>query len=176
MRTVLRDEPGCTRAIGALAILLQSTDRTDEAAILYERLLGIESDNIIAINNLAWIMSEEQGRHREALELAQRGLEIAPDYFDLVDTRGVVYYRLREFEKAIEDFSKCIRLGPSTTPASVATRFYLARALVEVGERSQAIAQLDQALELQAQIGGLSNADQRQARQLRKQLEEGSQP
>jgi len=37
LRTILRDEPGCTQAIGALAILLQSTGRTAEAAVLYER-------------------------------------------------------------------------------------------------------------------------------------------
>jgi len=138
------------------------------------RRLGFESADLVAINNLAWIMSEDQGKHREALELAQRGLEIAPDYFDLVDTRGVVYYRLREFEKAVEDFSKCIRLGPSTTPASVATRFYMAKALTELGEKGRAVAQLTRALELQARVGGLSSADLRQAQRLLKQLEEGS--
>lgn len=174
LRTILKDDPGCTRAMSALAILLQTMGRTGESAILYERLLALEPDNVISINNLAWIMSEEQGKYREALELAQRGLKIAPDYFDLFDTRGVVYYRLGEFEKAAEDFRRCIRFGPSTTPAGVTTRFYLAQALAELGEKGQAIAQLNQALELQARIGGLSGADLLQARRLLKQLQEGS--
>ena len=174
LRTILRDDSGCTQAMAALAILLQTTARTSESAILYERLLGLEPDNVIAINNLAWIMSEEQGKHQEALELAQRGLKIAPDYFDLVDTRGVVYYRLGEFEKAAEDFSRCISSGPNTTPASVATRFYLARALTELGEKGQAITHLKQALELQDRIGGLSRADLLDAQRLLKQLQGGS--
>jgi tetratricopeptide (TPR) repeat protein len=84
-----------------------------------------------------------------------------------------VYYQLREFEKAVEDFRKCINSGPSTTPSSVATRFYLARALTELGEHGQAVAQLNQALELQARIGGLSRADLLHARRLLKQLQEG---
>jgi len=175
LRTILKDDSGCTRAIAALAILLHTAGRTSESAVLYERLLTLEPDNVIAINNLAWIMSEDQGKYREALELAQRGLKIAPDYFDLVDTRGVVYYRLGEFEKATEDFRRCIRFGPSAAPPGVATRFYLAKALVELGERNQAIAQLNEALEMQARIGGLSRADVLEARNLLKQLQEGSQ-
>ncbi|MHC4370586.1 MAG: tetratricopeptide repeat protein, partial [Planctomycetota bacterium] len=174
LRTILRNEPDCARAIGSLAILLQTTGRNTESAVLYERVLGLEPDDVIAINNLAWLMCEEQGKCREALELAQRGLKIDPNYFDLIDTRGVIYYRLGEFEKAVEDFSKCIALGPSKTPVGVATRFYLARALAELGETGQAIAQLTQSLDLQARIGGLSSADLKQARRLLKQLQEGS--
>ncbi|HEC04328.1 MAG TPA: tetratricopeptide repeat protein, partial [Phycisphaerales bacterium] len=157
LRTVLRDDPKCTPAMRALAVMLQTTGRTAEAAVLYERLLAIEPNHLIAINNLAWIMCEDQGKYSEALELAQRGLDIAPDYFDLVDTRGVIYYRLGKFDKAAQDFTKCVDNGPSETPAGVATRFYLARTLVELGENRRAIAQLDQALDLQSRLGGLSS-------------------
>jgi tetratricopeptide (TPR) repeat protein len=176
LRAVLRDDADCTEAIGALAITYQISGRTAESAILYERLLALEPDNLIAINNLAWIMSEDQNKYQEALELAQRGLKIAPDYFDLVDTRGVIYYRLGEFDKAASDFSRCIKSGPSTAPAGVATRFYLARTLVELGENSQALEQLNRALDLQSSIGGLSEADLHEARLLHRELQEGSQP
>jgi tetratricopeptide (TPR) repeat protein len=176
LRTILKDDSGCTGAVGALAILLHTTGRTAEAAGLYEQLLALEPDNVVAMNNLAWIMSEEQGKYREALDLAQRGLEIAPDYSDLVDTRGVVYYRLGQFDKAAEDLRKCIRSGASTARAGVATRFYLAKVLVELGERDQAVAQLNEALQMQAQVGGLSRADVLEARGLLKKLQEGSQP
>jgi len=176
LRTVLRDDSKCTPAMRALAVMLQTIGRTAEAAVLYERLLAIEPDHLIAINNLAWIMCEDQGKCAESLELAQRGLKIAPDYFDLVDTRGVIYYRLRKFDKAAQDFARCIDHGPSTTPAGVATRFYLARTLVELGENRRAIEQLDQALDLQSRLGGLSREELSQARSIRKKLEEGSQP
>ncbi len=174
LRAVLRDDAECADAMGALAITLQTTGRSAEAAILYERRLGLEPDNLIAINNLAWILCEDQSKYRQALELAQRGLKMSPDYFDLVDTRGVIYYRLKQFDEAARDFTKCVESGPSMTPTGVATRFNLARTLFELGENDQALEHLNQALDLQKSIGGLSQADLREARLLKKKLDEGS--
>ena len=175
VRTILRDNPECAEAMVALAILLQTTGRTAEAAIQYERVLGIDPNNLIAINNFAWIMSEDQGKYAEALELARRGLDIDPNYFDLVDTRGVIYFQLGEFDKAVQDFSKCLEHGPGNTPMSVATRFYLARALAEIGQNEKALERVNQALDMQDDIGGLSKANLHEARLLRKKLKEGRQ-
>ena len=177
LRLVLSDSPDSTEALSVLAILLLETPgRSAESAELYQRVLELEPDNVIAINNLAWIMSEEQGKYAEALELAQKGLKIAPDYFDLIDTRGVVYYRLGEYEKAVQDFTTCMALYPSATPASVATRLHLARALARLGQKDKAIEELKQILDSGTRIGGLSTADLADAQRLLKQLQEGSQP
>jgi tetratricopeptide (TPR) repeat protein len=157
-----------------LAILLYTVGRPDEAVLLYQKVLQLEPDNLIVINNLAWIMCEEQNKFQEALELAQRGLKIAPDYVDLIDTRGVVYYRLGEFDKAVEDFSKCIKLYPTETPASVASRFHLARAFAKLGQRDKAVEYLNRVLELDDRIGGLLTVDLAEAQRLLKQLQEGS--
>ncbi|MHC4507468.1 MAG: tetratricopeptide repeat protein [Planctomycetota bacterium] len=175
LRTVLRDSPDSTEAISVLAILLlEVPGRSAESVELYQRLLELEPGNVIAMNNLAWMMSAEQGKHAEALELAQKGLTIAPNYIDLIDTRGVVYYRLGEYEKAIQDFTNCMDLYPGTTPATVATRFHLAKALAQVGQRSRAIGELNRALDLESRIGGLSTADLADAQRLLRQLQEGS--
>jgi len=174
LRLILKGEPDCSEAMGVLAILLQIRDRPAESAPLYQRLLELEPDNVIAINNLAWIMSEVQGEHQKALDLAQKGLKMAPNYYDLIDTRGVIYYRLGVFDKAVADFKECIKLYPGITPASIGTRFYLARAFAELGEKDKAIKSLDEALELERQIGGLSTADLAEAKSLLKQLQEGS--
>jgi tetratricopeptide (TPR) repeat protein len=175
LRAVLKNSPDSTEAMNVLAILLlQTPGRSAESAQLYQRLLALEPDNVIAINNLAWIMSEEQGKPAEALDLADKGLTIAPGYLDLIDTRGIVYYRLGEHEKAVQDFTACLSLYPSTTPASVATRLRLARALAQLRQKDKAIEQLNQILDLGTRIGGLSTADLTDAQRLLKQLQEGS--
>jgi tetratricopeptide (TPR) repeat protein len=172
--TVLRKDPNCTEAIDALAVLLlQTPGRADDAAETYRRLLELEPNNVVAMNNLAWILAEDQGKPHEALELAQKGLAIQPQYADLLDTRGVAYYRLGEYDKAIQDFTRAMQLYLGTAPQTVSTRFHLARAYAKLEQNKDAIEQLNQALALQSRIGGLSPADLDQARRLLKQLEEG---
>ncbi len=171
---ILKNEPDFTEAMTDLAILLYTLGRPDEAVLHYQKALQLEPDNLIVINNLAWIMCEEQNKFQQALELAQRGLKIAPEFIDLIDTRGVAYYRLGEFDKAVEDFTTCIKLYPTETPASVASRFHLARAFAGLGQRDKAVEQLNQVLELDGRIGGLLTSDLAEAQHLLKQLREGS--
>ena len=173
-RMILKNEPDSTEAMADFAILLYTVGRPDEAVLLYQRVLQFEPDNLIVINNLAWIMCEEQDKFQQALELAQKGLKIAPNYIDLIDTRGVVYYRLGEFDKAVEDFTTCINLYPNETPASVASRFHLARAFAGLGQRDKAVECLNKVLELDSRIGGLLTTDLTEAQRLLKQLQEGS--
>ena len=173
-RRILANDPNSLPAMNALAMLLQMTGRPEEAAVLYERILKLQPDSVIVINNLAWIMCEEQGKHQQALELAQRGLEIAPNYVDLIDTRGVAYYRLGQFDKAIQDFTKCLKLYPKGTPAAAATYLHLARALDGLGQKDEAIENLKKALELNAETGGLSTADTAETQRLLDELSQGS--
>jgi tetratricopeptide (TPR) repeat protein len=173
VRMVLKDNSDSVEAMSVLAILLQIGGRPAESSTIYQRILELDPDNAISMNNLAWIMSEVQGKYQEALVLAQRGLKIAPKYYDLIDTRGVIYYRLGEFDKAIRDFNECIKLYPDITPSSIGTRFYLARAYAELGQKDKAIQYLKEALELNSPKGGLSTADLAEAQRLLKQLQEG---
>ena len=174
LRTILKDNSDSIEAMSVLAILLQISGRPEESSTLYQRIIELDPDNIISMNNLAWIMSEVQGKHQEALDLAQRGLKIAPKYYDLIDTRGVIYYRLGEFDKAVLDFTKCLKLYPDITPSSIGTRFYLARAFAQLGQKGKAIQYLKEAFELNSPNGGLSTADLNEAQSLLKKLQEGS--
>lgn len=174
LRMVLENEPNNTGAISVLAMILEMAGRSAESAELYQQLLQLEPANLIAINNLAWIMCEKQGKYKQALELAQKGLKIAPQYIDLIDTRGMVYYRLGEFNKAVQDFTSCIKLYPSSAPAGVSSRFHLARAFAKLGQKTQAIEYLKQALDLESRIGGLSTTELAETKLLLVQLQEGN--
>jgi tetratricopeptide (TPR) repeat protein len=174
LRMVLKNDSACTEALSVLAIVLQATAHSEESARLYERLLTLEPDNLIAINNLAWIVCEEQGKYEQALELAQKGLKIAPNYVDLIDTRGVVYYRLGQFNKAVQDFTTCIELYPKGMPSMVTSHFHLARAFAGLGQSDKAVEHLNQALDLESRIGGLLTTDLDEAQRLLEQLKKGS--
>ncbi|MDD5327546.1 MAG: tetratricopeptide repeat protein [Phycisphaerae bacterium] len=170
LRMVIAKMPEHPRAMFSLAILLQMTGRNAEAVELNQRIVALQPDNIIAINNLAWLMCEEQGKYQQAFDLAERGLQIAPQYADLIDTHGMACYRLGKFNEAIQDFTSCIELYPAQSPGRVSSYFHLARAFAGLGERDKAISYLNQTLDLESQVGGLSPADLNEAQNLLKAL------
>ncbi|MBN1507004.1 MAG: tetratricopeptide repeat protein [Sedimentisphaerales bacterium] len=130
--------PQSVHVLGPLAVLMQSTGRTAEAASLNRAVLDLDPNDVVALNNLAWVLCEEDGSYQEALELAERGLKIAPDYADLLDTRGVILHRLKKSDKAAEDFVKCIDLYPANARSLVSAHFHLARAYGELGQIDKA--------------------------------------
>ncbi|MBN2180458.1 MAG: tetratricopeptide repeat protein [Sedimentisphaerales bacterium] len=173
LRLILQKETSSTGAMNTLALLLEMTGRSDESAELYRRVIELEPGNIIALNNLAWITSEKKGQYQEALELAQKGLALSPDYLDLIETRGVVYYRLGELNNAVQDLTKCVEFYPNSTPQYVAANFHLARVLNALGKNNDAIKYLNEALSLEGKIGGLSNEELTEAKRLFIKLQEG---
>jgi len=173
LRVILENDSDCTEAMSVLATLLQINGRFAESAALYQQTLALQPDNVIAINNLAWILCEEQGNYEQALELTHRGLKIAPDYTDLIDTRGVVYYRLGKFDMATQDFTKCLELYPDEAPPTTSSYLHLGRTLAKLGQNSEAVENLKKALELNTKIGGLSVAENTEAQRLVKELSQG---
>ena len=98
----------------------------------------------------------------------------SPNYIDLIDTRGVAYYRLGEFNKAVEDFTTCIKLYIDGTPPAISSRFHLARTFDKLGQKYKAVEHLKQALDMNSKVGGLSDTDLKEAKLLLKQLQEGN--
>ena len=116
---------------------------------------------------------DQQGQYQQALQLVRQGLQKAPDYADLIDTRGVIYYRLGEYNKALRDFTQCINLYPARAPSIVASYFHLGRALISLGQKDEAIESLKKTLDLNTKIGNLSAGDFTEAQRLLEELSQG---
>jgi tetratricopeptide (TPR) repeat protein len=170
LRMVLKDHSDSAQIVRTLAVLMQAAGRSEEAAAFYRRVLEIQTDDVVVMNNLAWIICEEQGKHQEALEIAQKALKIAPNYIDLIDTRGVAYYRMGKFDEAIQDFSDCIRLYPDERAAVTVAYFHLGRTYTRLKEADKAAENLKKALSLNEKVGGLSDADLAEATHLLDEL------
>ena len=167
---VVERQPNSTRAMLFLAQHLQQLGDSQQAAGLYRRILGLDPKNVIAMNNLAWILSEQMDQPEEALSLANKGLGISPDYLDLIDTRGVIYYRLGRLDQAEQDLAKAAGLYPLGHPAGVGARVHLAQVYAKQGKRQDAARLLREALDMQARFGGLSAEELEQAKVLLEQV------
>ncbi|HNS20218.1 MAG TPA: tetratricopeptide repeat protein [Sedimentisphaerales bacterium] len=152
LRMILDASPDAVPTLVLLSMLVQDAGRNDEASRLNRRILAVDPNNVVAINNLAWILCDQPSPSpealKEAVELSNRGLGLMPDYMDLLDTRGVAHYRSGNLDMAVRDFTKCIELFPAGAPQSAATRFHLARALADMNRKTEALEHLRQAMAL----------------------------
>ena len=150
LRMILDENPDSVPTMVLLAMLVQDAGRDEEATGLNRRILALDPNNVIGINNLAWLLCESPSAspatRKEALALADRGLALLPDYMDLLDTRGVIHYRSGNLNEAIKDLTQCIALFPKESPQSAAPRFHLARAFADLNRRSEALEHFRQAL------------------------------
>ncbi|MCK5173974.1 MAG: tetratricopeptide repeat protein, partial [Planctomycetes bacterium] len=170
LKEVIDKNPRSVEGLLTFGLVLHVDGSIDEAAAIYQRVVDIDPGSVVAVNNLAWMMCEEQGKHPQALELASNALKKAPDYIDLLDTRGVIYYRMGDYKKAVDDFTRCVNLHPRQSTSLTVSYFHLARALAAANERHKAIESMEKALEMHNRLGGLSLKDLAEAKVLRQQL------
>lgn len=120
----------------------------DEAAKFYERILEVNGRNVVAMNNLAWIYGQDHGEIEKAMQLAQEGLKLTPQYTDLLDTYGALCYKAKKYDQAIKSFKECLN-RPSYKQASsaAATMYMLAQSYLARGDKTNARSMFEQSLD-----------------------------
>jgi tetratricopeptide (TPR) repeat protein len=76
----------------------------------YEEILAKDSRNVIALNNLAWLLSADPRTAERALALVARAIREVGLTGDLLDTRARVLITLKLFSEAERDLGDAIRL------------------------------------------------------------------
>jgi putative PEP-CTERM system TPR-repeat lipoprotein len=90
------------------------------AAAQYIAVLKIESDNTRALNNLAYILIE-QDNYQKALEYAKRAAELSPEYPAVLDTYATTLFKTGQFNEAVKVFDKVYNFDKNN--AEVALRY-----------------------------------------------------
>lgn len=104
----------------------------------YERVIALQPQNAVALNNLAWV-SGQQGRD-DAVALAERANQIAPDQPAFMDTLAVLLSERNEHARALELQKRVVAMQPQTP----LFKFNLARIHIRAGEKAPARALLDE--------------------------------
>jgi len=94
------------------AEMFQAAGDPERARAACAKALEGDSDNWIALNNLAYLLAEELGRYNEALPYAKRAVALA-DVFQTLDTLGWTYVGVGEHALAVAELSRAIRLDPN---------------------------------------------------------------
>jgi tetratricopeptide (TPR) repeat protein len=128
--------------LSTLAEVLDAAGHATEAKQVYEAALKLDQNNGVALNNLAFLMAENNGDLDDALTKAQRAKQLLPNLMEVSDTLGWIYLKKNLSENAIEIFKDLV----SKQPNQSTFHYHLAMALSQKGDRSRALEQLKEAL------------------------------
>ena len=170
LNSYLKQKPDSAIAHYAMALLLHRKGMKQEAIPWYEKTLQLDRKQVIAMNNLAWILCTEKKEYPKSMQLANEGLEIAPAYVDLIDTRGLIYMNLGNYEKAVEDFDQCSKMYFEADPRQTISTFLLGKCLFLSNKKEQSLVELLKAREQNSQKGGLTEEQVRNLEELLKKL------
>jgi tetratricopeptide (TPR) repeat protein len=146
--------------------LLELQGRYDEAQVMCREILKRDPDNLVALNNLAWMLAQKPGPNDEAFTLIQHAIDRHGARPELLDTRAVVYLSGGRFKEAIRDVEEAIREAP--TPARW---FHLTRAHHQAQNAPQALAALQRANDLGLNVQMLHPSDQQAYQELVPELQ-----
>ena len=96
-------------------------------------ILAKDPDNATALNALGYTLANVTERHDEAYGLIRRALSLEPDNPAIIDSLGWVYYRMGEYDKALEYLRKAYDAYPDPEVAA-----HLGEVLWVLGERDEA--------------------------------------
>lgn len=144
------------RAVRQVAQTLQAQGSKAASEKLYRMLLRNHPNDIIIMNNLAWMLSEDNGEHQEALAMAERALKLRPDYANLLDTHGVICLRLKRYDDAARSFARAISLLAPRAPYYALMHYHLAEAYEGMGQQGEARQFYQESLELNTRFRGLT--------------------
>jgi cellulose synthase operon protein C len=123
-------------------IILQSQGQSAEAKKRFQDVLAIDSNAVIAANNLAWILADSGEDLDMALKLAQTATAQSPDAPELIDTLGWVYYKKDLPDLAIPFFER----AAAKAPGNAGFHHHLGLAYLKVGKSDRGRASLERAL------------------------------
>lgn len=127
----LKGKPESIDLLQVQAFLRHLQGNFEEEVRTYNEILKKNPSNLLFLNNMAWTLSEEQGKAKEGLEMVEKAIAKVGRQSHLVDTRGVILLRLGRVDEAINDLKVAAGLMP-TGPIY----YHLARAYKMAGNQA----------------------------------------
>lgn len=140
LSTWLKQNPKDALVMSYAAQYYQMGNRNRDAITMYEELLKLTPQNVLALNNLANLYQREKdGR---ALATAEQAFKLAPEQPGVQDTLGWILVEGGQLPRALD----LLRKAATQAPKAATIRYHFAVALARSGNKGQAKKELQQAL------------------------------
>jgi tetratricopeptide (TPR) repeat protein len=90
---------------GLAAIYLEAGIQ-DSTEKYYRQTLSLEPENPVWMNNLAYFLIDKDQNINQGLELVARALELKPDFYNYLHTKGWGLYKQGKYKEALEILQK----------------------------------------------------------------------
>ena len=110
----------------------------------YRKAVATDAQNAMALNNLAYMLSEYANKPDEALGYAEKARELDPTNPHAADTLGWIYYRKGMYGSAV----KQMETGESQNQGDAVIKYHLAMAYAKTGDAEKGLAELQAAVKL----------------------------
>lgn len=125
-----------------LALLYDANNDLPNARTYYEKALKIDPNNPLALNNLAYLITETNGDLNLAMTYATQAKQRLPNFLEVSDTIGWIDLKKNIPDSAIEEFKRLV----SQAPLNPIYHYHYAMALQQKGDSVNAKAQCQLAL------------------------------
>ena len=156
LNRALNSYPGNPSVRYAKALLYQERGRLRRSASALEQLVEDFPDDAGFLNALGYLLTDELGRHDEALDLLRRALAAEPDNPAIIDSMGWVLFHLGDHEAALGYLERAFALFPDPEVAAHIVDTHWA-----LGNREQAVELLRESLEEHSDSQHLLEVQQR---------------
>lgn len=106
-----------TALVPIKAELLAVAGRSEEALSVIDAANAEKPGTPSLLNSACWVRAILSTQLDSALKSCTKAIELADSGASILDSRGVVYFRMGRFDEAIADFDAALRLAPGLAPS-----------------------------------------------------------
>jgi putative PEP-CTERM system TPR-repeat lipoprotein len=159
LREWLADNPDDVNTRKLLAASLQEAGQQERAIEQYLKILEVDTEDVIVLNNLAWLYQE--AGNPEGVRYAERAHEEAPDQPEVTDTLGWLLVQNGDINRGLVLLQEAAVKAPHIPEI----RYHVAVALARAGRHDESLKVLNRLLKTGKEFQGVDDA-----RKLREQL------
>jgi len=117
--------------------LMKQNGQSEKIALIgisspFRKAVDLDSSNVIALNNLAYVLASDPARLDEAVAYARKARDVAPQSPEILDTLGWLYYKQGLYELAATELERA--LSKAEWPV---IQFHLGLAYNRLGKTAQ---------------------------------------
>lgn len=125
-------------ALISLGQIYQKNGESEKAKKTYEKILTLSPNSIVALNNLAWLYSEEEKDPDKAYELAQQARNQHPDNGAVADTLGWILHKRGDDRRSLALLREAATKIPDNGEIQFQIQFHLGMVSYAMGEVDEA--------------------------------------